>query len=673
MIRAFQWDLGRQVERLDWLIAQMPRYAAWGYQELYLHLEDAVHYPSLPGVGRPDAYSHRQLGRLVDAASRAGLRVVPIANLLGHTQYLIKVPEWRDLNELRAPDGSPLARGQLCPLHPRTLELAGKLIRDLTPFCTAGKIHVGLDESFHLGRHPLSRAEVAEVGLATHFARYVGRLRDAAGGAGLRLGLWADMLALLPAAIPQLPADVIAYDWYYYPFARHPRVELHNFADCDLAGPLRARGIEYWGCPMNGAFRFEPMPVFGDRLANLRSWWRRCADVGAAGFLVTSWEANRLALELTTAVDAAAAGLWLDPAHDDATSLLTHGFAQAFGPRHARERARAALACDERAFSGYARWEIDERWDVGGTREGAGAYRREVSFFTRLLHRPAGWPAAFAASIRFRLYLAERDVFVRTSAEAVFALRRRWATGGPGHPQIRRGLAALAAGAADFATALAAGRRAAREMWSLTRDPKRRGPNDRSLRRDEVRLRAWRRWLSAAAADHRRLRRPSPVCGAWQLRFVVRLTAPALQQVVVEQQQPDGSWAVLHRRFTIEFRAFAARPHTDLRREFSLPIASPASPLRLAVRGLGQVQVGRVELTDGVEILRARAWPRGTWQTIGDPAPAAGLPTLDWTRNTGAAALQFDAPGATPESGRTPGAPRRPPAARSPETTTGGA
>ena len=52
MIRAFQWDLARQTEREDWLAKQLPRYAEWGYQEVYLHLEDAVEFPSLPGVAR---------------------------------------------------------------------------------------------------------------------------------------------------------------------------------------------------------------------------------------------------------------------------------------------------------------------------------------------------------------------------------------------------------------------------------------------------------------------------------------------------------------------------------------------------------------------------------------------------------------------------------------------
>src|SRR5688572_6608388 len=301
-IRAFQWDLARQVERLDFLEAQLSRYAAWGYQELYLHLEDAVHYPSLPGIGRADAYTYEELGKLVLTAARVGIRVVPIVNLLGHTQYLIKHPDLRDLNELRDERGDPLASGQICPLHPRTLEVAAKLLNDVIPFCTAGKVHVGLDESFHLGKCPRCRAEVARIGLDGHFAGHVNRLHQLTAARGLQLGLWADMLYFIPAAIPLLPRGIIAYDWYYYPFQRSPRVEFFNFAERDLFPALFRQGILYYGCPMNGAFRHEPLPVFGDRLANIRSWWQRCQAVGADGMLSTSWEAYRLALETTTEI-----------------------------------------------------------------------------------------------------------------------------------------------------------------------------------------------------------------------------------------------------------------------------------------------------------------------------------------------------------------------------------
>ena len=108
----------------------------------------------------------------IDAAGKLG----PIEILSYRESHggEIRAPAWRhqfvgrrDLNELRAPDGSPLEQGQVCPLHPQMLEVADTLIRDIAPFCTAGKVHVGLDESFSLGRHPLSIAEIREVGLGT--------------------------------------------------------------------------------------------------------------------------------------------------------------------------------------------------------------------------------------------------------------------------------------------------------------------------------------------------------------------------------------------------------------------------------------------------------------------------------------------------------------------------
>jgi glycosyl hydrolase family 20 len=642
MIAAFQWDLGRQVERLDWLVAQLPRYAAWGYRELYLHLEDAVEFPSLPGVARGDAYSQSQMARLVGEAARVGIGVVPIVNLLGHTQYLIKVPALRDLNELRAGDGSPLERGQVCPLHPRMLEVADALIRDVAPFCTAGKVHVGLDESFSLGRHPLSIAEIAEVGIAGHFGRYVRRLGGVAAAHGLRLGMWADMLALVPGAVAYLPPGAIAYDWYYYPFGERPRIELRNFAEYDLAPALRAQGVEYWGCPMNGSFRHEPLPVFGERIANIRDWWRRCRAVGAAGMLVTSWEPNRLALAMTTVVDAAAACLWLEPEVDDSPGMLARGFGRVFGGPRARELARDALACDERAFVGHSRWEINDRWDACAARRGVSRYENERAFFGRLAGQ-RGLPAPFRASVAFRLYLAERDVYVRSTAALILALRRRMARGGPADPRVVRGIAMLDGHAGQFAATVRAGSRAARDLWRLTRDRRVRGPNERIVGQDAARLRALRLWIARAAGDPSRLSEPSPVCGAWQLNFDVVLSEPALQKVVVEARDAGGPWRMLYGRMALEFRAEAARPRAGIRREASVPVPGPGCELRIAVRGIGRLGVANVELTDGVEVLRPAGWPTRRVRTLGSRAPADGFPDLDWERNEASLPLRFQA------------------------------
>ena len=638
MIRAFQWDLARQVERLGFLLDQLPRYADWGYQELYLHLEDAVHYPSLPEVARADAYSTRDFEKLVRAATRAGIKVVPIVNLLGHTQYLIKTPGLRDLNELRAPDGTPLPRGQLCPLHPRTLEVADTLLRDMAPFCTAGKVHVGLDESFHLGKHPLSRAEVKRIGLASHFSGYVNRLHMLIQPLGLRMGLWADMLALLPEAIPQLPRGLIAYDWYYYPFPRHPRMELHNYADYDLAPAFAKQGIEYWGCPMNGGFRHEPLPVFGERLANAQSWWRRCRQTQAGGFLMTGWEPQRLAFEMPMVVDAAAACLWLDPEIDDHAGMLAKGFERVFGKSGSRESARAALACDEHAFAGYAKWETHDRWDGLAGPEGPARAGRSAKFFTRLAAKP-NLPAPFAASAALNAYLAARESFIRQAARAVAKLRRHHATG---QSQLVTYYVTNCLKTLDeFELKLSQARLSAREMWVRTRDPRCASPYADIFDRDTVRLKSWRAWLGATAKNSGRSLDAAPVHGRWQLTFIVHNHAPALQKILVEQQAADGTWKTLAERFTIEFRAQAARPRANIKREFSVSVDSPALPLRIALRGIGEVAVSQVTFTDGVIVLRPHDWPVREHRALGTPAPAGGFPDLHLGSNRDAVSLVF--------------------------------
>jgi hypothetical protein len=639
-VRGFQWDLARQVERPEWLAAQLPRYAALGYQELYLNLEDAVEYPSLPGVARRDAYSRRQLGHLVDQAGRAGLKVVPIVSLLGHTDYLIRCPGLRDLNELRAPDGTPLAHGQICPLHPRTPEVAGKLLADVAPFCTAGKVHVGLDESYHLGRHPLSRAEIAEAGLPAHFARHVRRLREIAAALGLRIGMWADMLALLPQAIPLLPGDVAAYDWYYHPFRRRPRLELRNFADYDLSGPLRRRGIEYWGCPMSGAFRHEPLPVCRERLANIAAWWRRCRLTGAAGMLVTSWEPARLAAEIPAAIDAAAAGLWLD-GEEDPDRLLESGCRRRFG-RAGRRAAAALRDADKYPFIGYMSWRINGAWDAVAGEGRPGRRRAEAGALRRLSAR-RGLPPAVGASLRFRAYLAARDAFVRSSAQGVW--RMRAALGRGDRAGAARVLRSLGRDAAEFGTLLARGRRAARAMWLRTRDTRRAGPNEDMVGADAARLRSWRAWLRGCRPPGTGAWDASPVAGAWQLLFTARNFEPALQRVVVERRTPEGGWREIAGTFLIEFLARSARPRSTASHRVSLPVAwegPPSRPpaLRIAVRGFGRVAVGAAVFTNGPARL-SLSLEGAREAVLGRRAPASGFPELNLLLNRASRRLVF--------------------------------
>lgn len=624
-IRAFQWDLARQVERLDWLLQQLPRYADWGYQELYLHLEDAVEFPSLPAVARKDAYTYRQMERLVTRATKAGINVVPIVNLLGHTQYLIKVPELRDLNELRNADGSPQATGQICPLHPRTLEVAEQLLRDMAPFCTAGKVHVGLDESFHLGKHPLSRREVRRIGLAAHFAGHVNRLHNLTRRMNLRMGMWADMLYFLPEAIPLLPKDLIAYDWYYYPFKRLPRVELFNYAEFDLATPLMERGIEYWGCPMNGAFRHEPLPHFSDRLANAVSWWHRCRTIGAAGFLMTSWEPNRLAMETATLVDAAVSELWHGHKRPiKRSAMLSAGIRKVFSTRNSIAIAQALLAADRHAFTGYARWEINKAWRLASGPPKLVFYRRTCRLYDQLKRETANWPEALACSIAYRRYLASRDLHVRTWRDNVLSLRRDWTQQKPLRAQIHR----LLAQAAVFQKSWREGRQAAHTMWRLTRHAKATPPNLELMNRDRIQLASWTDWLRDCLDQPAHVLSTNVVVAENLLSFTVWNFAPAVQRIVIEQATGD-SWQVVKSCHTIEFMSSGASARSSLKHIYAAPISGsidkPPS-LRIAIGGVGRVRISNLRLTNGIT-----AWKYDmaqTWIELGQNT-TKGWPQLD--------------------------------------------
>ena len=196
-----------------------------------------------------------------------------------------------------------------------------------------------------------------------------------------------------------------------------------------------------------------------------------------------------------------------------------------------------------------------------------------------------------------------------------------------------RGLASAAEGR-RFARDLAAGLRAAREMWQFTRDRRKRGANELILARDAARLRTWQQGR--------------PVFGGrCQLCYRVKDFAPALHSVGVEQCQPDGSWKMVQSCYTIEFQTRAAQPHGPMEREHAAPVEwrgdrTQPPRLRLVVRGIGEVRVGDVVLTTGSGGLRAKGLGPSRWQRVGQPAPRAGLPVMDWNVNQGAIALQFE-------------------------------
>jgi len=305
--------------------------------------------------------------------------------------------------------------------------------------------------------------------------------------------------------------------------------------------------------------------------------------------------------------------------------------------RTGKSATHTALAADKFPFSGYPRWQINDRWDVLATHESVANYAREESALRTLAKSAGKLPPALGASLQFRHYLAQRDRFVRAAAQSVFLARRHLADGKTA--LAAKVVAQAGRDAAQLEKESMKARRAARTMWQSSRDPRQHGPNEEMLVRDAQQLRAWRAWLRHAQKKPALAQGATPVCGRWQLQFAVHNFAPALQKIVIEQQGPDGSWKELHNVFTIEFKAAAAQPRAKIVRETSVPVDTADAQLRIAVRGLGQVAISGITLTDGVT---ARS-PTGSRKRIilGQPAPRSGFPSINWEHNAGEVEMDF--------------------------------
>lgn len=658
LLRGFQWDLARQMECLDFLLEAIPKYADWGYDQVYLNLEDAFDYPSVSDVGRKGAFRTQEMEKLTATAGLRGIKVIPIVPLMGHAAYLMKVPELSRLAERKNASGNPLQCGQICPLHEDTLDVAEKLLSDVRPYCTAGLVHVGLDESFDIGTCPRCRKDVAHIGLARHFANHVLRLHAVCQKLGLRMGLWGDMLYYVPDAIPLLPKDIVVYDWYYYPFRRLPKVELFNFAEVDLTGRLVDAGIAVFGCPNNGPFSKEPITPFLDRLRNVISWWDYCHAKHAHGILITSWSSARTSPELNMLVDAAAASLWLNSGERDPQKLLEHGIYRMWGTRKPMA-VKLVGSVEKYQYTGYYRWQTYDNWGALANGDSVAPFRREEKYFRKLVHQAEDVETsiAFRNSLLIRHYIAQKDLFLTEGSGQIFRARRF----------MSRMCPTLALGCLDQIQEAGHSLRAAsrnalkatRTVWLRSRTKAETNPMEQMIRADQRKLTEFEHFVKRVRKDPAHIFRSNPMTGQWQLLFWVRNFEPALQGAIVQVRENNGGWKDVHSVWSLEFLAESGQETANFRRHHSVALdwdGTHPLELRLAVRGFGRLEISDLCLTNGVQTmtpqkilntdgpvtnLKGLLRSAPPHAVLGIRTPKSGFPPMDWSANQSGVEVEF--------------------------------
>jgi hypothetical protein len=185
------------------------------------------------------ALSAEDVKRLVAASRAAGVRLIPMINLLGHQSWakttfglLRGHPEF-DETPGKYPGNEGIYCRSYCPLHPEVHKVIFDLIDELADAAEADAFHVGMDEVFLIGEEDCPRCKGKSK--ADLFAQEVRTLRDHLAAANRTMWIWGDRFidgettgigeweasknGTAPA-VHSVPKDIVISDWHYN--AAHP-------------------------------------------------------------------------------------------------------------------------------------------------------------------------------------------------------------------------------------------------------------------------------------------------------------------------------------------------------------------------------------------------------------------------------------------------------------------
>ena len=201
---------------------------------LVMEFDYRFQYRSHPEVIDTDALTLEQVKQIVAACHDAGVRLIPLINLLGHQSWaeqtfgLLRAHPEFDETPGKYPGNQGIYCRSYCPQAAGLHNLVFDLIDELAAACQADAVHVGMDEVFLLGEDgcPLCRGKnkaelfAQEVRtlhdhlLATHREMWMwgDRFLD---GDSSGLGEWEGSVNGTAPAINGVPRDIVICDWHY--------------------------------------------------------------------------------------------------------------------------------------------------------------------------------------------------------------------------------------------------------------------------------------------------------------------------------------------------------------------------------------------------------------------------------------------------------------------------
>ena len=205
-----------------------------GVNVLVMEFDYRYQYKSHPEVIDTDSLSEDQVKQIVAACHDAGVRLIPLINLLGHQSWagqtfgLLRAHPEFDETPGKFPRNQGIYCRSYCPLAPGLHNVVFDLIDELAAACQADAVHLGMDEVFLLGEDCCPRCRGKSK--SELFGQEVRTLHDHLAATHREMWMWGDRFldgdltglgeweasqnGTAPA-INQVPKDIVICDWHY--------------------------------------------------------------------------------------------------------------------------------------------------------------------------------------------------------------------------------------------------------------------------------------------------------------------------------------------------------------------------------------------------------------------------------------------------------------------------
>lgn len=238
----------------------------------YIELH-AFCFKSHPDMCPPgEGLDPEEMKELVAYAKRFNVDVFPSLQSFGHSDKLLRKPQYRHLAEI---EDNPWS---LSPAVEETYTLLKDLYNELAQIFPSPFFNINSDETYDLGQGK-SKPIADEIGPGNLYLRHITRLYEMLKAKGKRVMFWGDIALHYKEMIPKLPKDIIVLNWDY---GGAPSFDWR-------LEPFHSAGLEQFVCPGVSCWG-RIFPDFENATVNINNFVRDGVKYKVKGMLNTTWD-----------------------------------------------------------------------------------------------------------------------------------------------------------------------------------------------------------------------------------------------------------------------------------------------------------------------------------------------------------------------------------------------